>query len=104
MVFCLGAAIDLLEGQNGNPHLWTLAGEFLHPNDGPEKVNLGTEYSYQDFVSLRAGYRFNYDEESLTLGAGINVFTSSLRFKVDYSFWDFGILGNINMFSIVLGF
>ncbi|MBD3290095.1 PorV/PorQ family protein [candidate division KSB1 bacterium] len=103
MSFNLGCAYDILENVDGNPHLWTVAAEFIHPNDGPEKVNIGTEYSFQDFLSLRGGYRFNYDEEGLTLGGGIKVKTSSLAVSFNYSYWAFGVLGDVNMFSIGLG-
>ena len=104
MSFGLGAAFDFLEGKDDNPHYWTVAAEFLHPNDGPEKVNVGTEYSFMDFVNLRAGYRFNYDEESYTLGGGLKLKTGGIALSVNYSYWTFGILGSVNMFSVGFGF
>lgn len=101
----IGAAIDILEGKDGNPHLLTLAVDFLHPNDGPEKWNVGTEYSYHNFLMLRAGYRFNYDEEGLTLGAGMTVITASKIFlSMNYAYWDFGVFGSTNMISLGFGF
>lgn len=103
MSFSLGAAIDIIEGKDDNPHLLTLAGEFVHPNDGPEKINIGTEYAFNNFLMLRGGYRYNYDEEGITLGGGLNVRTSAWSFMLNYSYWNFGVLGSINMFSIGLG-
>jgi len=100
MVFVLGGAIDLFEGRNGNPHLWTVAAEFTHPNDGPEKVHLGTEYTYNNFVSLRAGYRFFYDEEGLTFGGGLRISTSTFGASINYAYIDFGRLNNVQLFSI----
>ena len=99
MVFVLGAAVDVIEKKEGSPHLWTVAAEFTHPNDGPEKVHLGTEYSLFDFVFLRGGYKFNYDEEGLTLGAGLRVHFSNFSFLVNYAYIDFGRLNKVHMFS-----
>ncbi len=102
MTFVLGGAIDILEG-NDSPHKWTLASEFIHTNDASEKINLGTEYSFMDIAYLRGGYRFNYDEEGLTLGGGLNINAGGFSARVDYSYMDFGRLGDISMISVVLG-
>ncbi len=105
MAFLLGAAVDILEKKEGSPHYWTVAGEFSHPNDGPEKVNLGTEYSFMDFVMLRGGYRFNYDEEGLTLGAGIRVHLSNnAPVSINYAYIDYGRLSKVHMFSTGFAF
>ncbi len=98
--FSFGAAYDVLEGGTGSPHLWTLAAEFVHPNDGPEKVNLGTEYSFRNLMILRGGYRFNYDEEGLTLGAGLNVTLSGYELSMGYAYWEFGRLGATHVISL----
>lgn len=102
--FSFGAAYDLLEGGTGSPHLWTLAAEFVHPNDGPEKVNLGTEYSFRNLLILRGGYRYNYDEEGLTLGAGLKAALSGYELSVGYAYWDFGRLGATHVISMGFSF
>ena len=102
MSFQLGAAFDILEGGD-NPYLWTVAGEFVHPNDGPEKINVGTEYTMFNLLSLRAGYRFNYDEEDLTFGAGINVKTSSVGFTINYAYMNLNRFSEVHMFSLLIG-
>ncbi len=105
MAFQLGAAIDILEGGESSAHLWTVAAEFIHPNDGPEKVNLGTEYKLMDLLMLRGGYRFNYDEEGLTLGGGINVsMANSLDFLINYAYLDVGRFDTVHMFSLGFAF
>jgi hypothetical protein len=103
MVFAMGIAYDLLEATNGSPHLWTLGMEFTHPNDGPEKLHLATEYTLMNMAILRGGYRFNYDEEGLTLGGGLNLKMASFGVKFDYAFIDFGRLDSVHMFSVGLG-
>ncbi len=98
--FSFGAAYDLLEGGAGSMHLWTMAVEFVHPNDGPEKVNVGTEYSFRDLLKLRAGYRYNYDEEGLTLGTGVNAGVGGYELSVGYAYWAFGKLGAVHLVSM----
>lgn len=104
MTFVLGAALDVMEGGENNPHLWTIAGEFVHTNDAEEKVNIGTEYSFMDFVMLRGGYRAFYDEEGITFGAGLRVHTESFSVLINYAYMDFGRLDSVNMFSFSFGF
>jgi len=100
VVFSLGAAYDFFEG-NDSPHFMTLAAEFIHPNDGPERVHIGAEYSLMELLILRGGYRFNYDEDGLSLGAGIKVSVSRNNLiEIDYAFMDFGLLGVRHMFTL----
>jgi hypothetical protein len=101
--FRVGAAIDLLEGIE-SPHLLTLAVEGLHPNDGPEKLNVGVEYTLFELFRARGGYKFNYDEESYTFGAGLNLSIDRTKLMFDYAFVDFGNLDTVQMFSLGLGF
>ena len=101
--FSFGAAYDLMEGGAGSLHHWTVAAEFVHPNDGAEKVNMGTEYTFRNLFSVRGGYRFNYDEEGLTLGTGINVGLSGYTLNVGYAFWEFGRLGSVHIVSMAFG-
>lgn len=100
MIFQFGAAMDVLEGGSDNPHLWTLAAEFTRPNDGAEKVHMGTEYTYMDLITFRGGYRFNYDEQGLTLGGGLRLHTGSYGLLVNYAYLAFGRLTHVHMFSV----
>jgi hypothetical protein len=100
--FHLGMAYDLLEGGDTGPHMLTIGADFVHLSDASEKVNVAAEYGIMDMVYLRGGYRFNYDEEDLTFGAGINVMTSSLAMSINYAFLAFGRFDDVHMFSIGL--
>ena len=100
-VFSLGAAYDFFDDE-GSRQLLTVAAEFVHPNDGPEKIHCGAEYSLLDMLSLRGGYRFNYDEDGLSLGAGLKVTAASRHvIEINYAYLDFGLLGSNHMFTIV---
>lgn len=97
--FRVGIGMDFLDGENSN-QLLTVLLEASHPNDGPERLNLGAEYVLGNVISLRGGYRFNYDEESFTFGGGINYETDSFNSQINYAYVDFGLLKQVHVFSI----
>lgn len=66
--FRVGGSFSLL--QRGESRLLTSA-EFTHPPDNSEKLNLGAEYSFHDYLFLRGGYKMNYDTEGMTAGFGV---------------------------------
>ena len=103
MQFIGGLAYDVLDKET-SPHFLTVALEAIHPNDGKEKVNCGVEYIFRDLLSLRGGYRFNYDEESLTLGCGIKTTINDIDCSINYGWADFGRLDYIQAFSVDICF
>lgn len=101
--FRVGLAMDFLNAKE-SPHLLTVALDGDHPNDGPEKFHLGAEYHFEHKLALRAGYRFNYDEQGVTLGAGVNYSFAGLAGTANYAFVDFGALSQVHMFSFGMAF
>jgi hypothetical protein len=104
LVFRVGMSMDVL---NTVDNRFTLSVDALHPNDNNESVNVGGEYMFKDLIALRAGYRSLFlrdSEEGLTLGAGLSAKLSGLGFYLDYAYQDFGVLDNIQKFSIRLSF
>ncbi|KPL06248.1 hypothetical protein AMJ86_09210 [bacterium SM23_57] len=101
--FRVGMAMDFLGGET-SPHLLTLSVEGTHPNDGPEKIHVGTEYWYNNMLAIRSGYRANYDEEDITLGGGLRYSISGLMLRVDYGYIAFGRLGQVHMFTLGASF
>ena len=101
-VFRVGASMTMLD--SGNNSL-LLAGEFSHPPDNDERMNVGGEYSFKDFFFLRAGYNINYDTENLAAGLGVK-FPSSLstETRFDYSYVDMSVLGGAHRFSLDIAF
>ncbi|MEP0862194.1 MAG: PorV/PorQ family protein [Ignavibacterium sp.] len=97
----LGAAAELI-GQKESEYRITLIAEALHPTDADERVNLGTEIAWNEMIILRAGYKFFYDEETISFGVGINP-GLSLPVIADFSFADYGRLGNVLRFTLQLG-
>lgn len=73
--------------------------ESWHPRDFKEKIKIGAEFESHDVVRLRAGYMDNYDERGLTAGLGLNQNLGTTVFRLDYAFQEFGVFGNVHIFS-----
>jgi hypothetical protein len=101
-VFRVGASMTMLESGN---NAFLLAGEFSHPPDNSERINVGGEYSFKDFVFARAGYNIGYDTEKLAAGIGVKFPSSmSTETRFDYSFVDMSELGGAHRFSLDIAF
>jgi len=103
--FRVGVAMDLIKGENLR---FTVASDALRPSDNSEIVNLGGEIALNELLFLRGGYKslFRDDsEEGLTLGVGLNLVTgSSLDWRFDYTFADFGLFEDIHMIALGVSF
>ena len=92
----------------------------IHPNNNPEYLNIGLEYSAMDMVFLRVGkshtfYELSFQEEDqnidigpeqwLSFGAGVKYqIPRGPMINIDYVFTDFGIFNNIEGYSISFTF
>jgi long-subunit fatty acid transport protein len=82
----------------------TVAFDLFQPNDYSQQAHVGVEYEFAETFALRGGYKFNYDYEGLTLGAGIRHTLGSVRMSLDYSFGSIGpYLGNVQRISLGAG-
>jgi len=106
LMFRVGVSMDVLKGM-GNSNL-VLSLDALHPNDDTESLNLGSEYVYNHMFTLRAGYNslFTGDfEKGLTLGVGLSYrLLGTATLKIDYAYKDFGVLNEVQMFTLGLSF
>ncbi|MFC1620209.1 PorV/PorQ family protein [Candidatus Neomarinimicrobiota bacterium] len=99
LIFRIGFSVDFISlfGMESSTHQATFAFEGANPRDYSERIHAGVEYWYQDLIALRAGYKFNYDNEDLSYGAAIKLAGISLG----YAHSAFGsILGVVDRFSI----
>ncbi|MBW7888069.1 MAG: PorV/PorQ family protein [Bacteroidetes bacterium] len=96
--FRAGIAMDFLDGED-SPHLLTAVLEGDHPNDGREKFHIGFNYGFENTFFFRAGYKFNYDVQRFTFGAGINYSWGGMNATIDYAYVDFSELMQVHMFS-----
>jgi hypothetical protein len=95
--FRIGAAMDLYDKGD----LKTLLSVQLnHPVDNSEYFVAGVEQSYKEKLFLRGGYIGNQAQRSLSFGAGVNIPISKFGLSADYSWSDFGVLGDIQKIQI----
>ena len=75
--------------------------EFSHPPDNAERLNVGAEYAFKNFVFLRGGYNINYDAEGIAGGVGFHFPVSVAgQADLDYAFTDMKDLGGAHRFSL----
>lgn len=98
--FRLGVGYDILETTEGFRQRLTAYLEGVHPNDGPERIHAALEYNLLDILSLRGGYKFNYDEQGLTFGAGVDFSMGGMSGRIDYAYLDYGRLTNVHLFTL----
>jgi hypothetical protein len=106
-MFKVGTAMDVYQGKNHNV---LAAFEFDHPADNAERASVGGEYTLKAFepnvkLQMRAGYRFNRDEERGTAGFGVEFPTGSASWmRVDYAWSQMNFLDDTHKFSAELRF
>jgi len=101
--FRAGIAMDFLD-EEGSPHLITAVVEGDHPNDGKEKFHLGVIYGFDGIFFIRTGYKFNYDVQKFTFGAGITYPFGTTQGTINYAYVDFGELTQVHSFSLGFSF
>jgi hypothetical protein len=103
--FFVGVGYDFIGGLNKKESAHTISSylEMSHPNDNQERIHAALEYNYLGFFFLRGGYKFNYDEQGITLGFGLNYYTSGVIGRFDYAFLDYGRLESVHLFTLGFG-
>ncbi|MCS7169156.1 MAG: PorV/PorQ family protein [Candidatus Kapabacteria bacterium] len=114
LMFRAGVAFDalsLLQGRMDTPKLYAegrqehrlvAAADFETYSDVPEQFALGMEYTWNEILSVRAGYRFGNDQMWLTGGVGIQYIGSGFRGQMDYAITPTRILGLVNRLSLTV--
>jgi long-subunit fatty acid transport protein len=102
-VFRVGTSADIIS--TGESKLLG-SFEFSHPPDNAERLNVGAEYSFKDYLYLRSGMNVNYDSEGFAAGAGVRFPISSLKTNAnfDYAYTDMKTLGAAHRFSMRVRF
>ncbi len=100
LLFRFGLATDALRG---DPARLTIAADVVDTRDHSFQVNTGAECEFLEIVSVRGGYRFNYDESNFTLGLGLKMPEGSpVGARVDYSYMRFNLFNDVHRLSILL--
>lgn len=96
------------EAFNNSLHRAFVAVDAEHPNNDYESVQVGAEYVFRNVLALRGGYKSLFlqeSEQSFTLGAGINyALVGNIMFHFDFAYVDFGLLENVQKYSIGIDF
>jgi len=100
--FRLGLAYDF-EFNEDSKLLAALDG--YNTRDRGQQGSLGLEYSWQDRLALRAGYKIRADEEGIAVGGGYDFEIPEFgTVGIHYAWADLGRLENAHRFSLVLNF
>jgi hypothetical protein len=105
LLFRLGTAADIIGPDPlflpDEDNRLSVAFDLFQPNDYDQQQHVGVEYEFARTFALRAGYKFHYDSEGLTLGGGIKHTLGSVSLSLDYSYGSVGdYLGHVQRISL----
>jgi hypothetical protein len=102
LTFRIGAAYDF-EFNEDSKLLATLDG--YNTRDRGQQASVGFEYSWQDHLAVRAGYKIRTDEEGIAVGGGYDFEIPNFgNLGFSYAWADLGRLENAHRFSLMLNF
>ncbi len=110
IIFRIGLSMDVVS-PNGNAlvamgpgHEVRFALEAINSNDYSERLHVGGEYSFNDFLMVRGGYRVNYEEGNLAFGFGLAPRLSGMEVRIDYAYVGYEFLTAPHRFTMTLAF
>ncbi|MGC9363682.1 MAG: PorV/PorQ family protein [Fidelibacterota bacterium] len=102
LLFRFGIAYSITRSKNQ----LTLTCDLNHPSNDIESINVGLEYCLLNIFYLRTGYQSLFDDDSengLTYGFGLETpLKNSFGLAFSYSFAEWGLLENVQRFSVDL--
>ncbi|MEJ2634359.1 MAG: PorV/PorQ family protein [Calditrichia bacterium] len=101
LLFRFGLASDVMKNDK---YRLTLSSDVMDSRDFIHRIMVGGEFAFLEKVFLRGGYKFNYDEEKFSLGAGVNLNVMGSEMRLDYAYQDFGPFSNTQFFSFIFAF
>jgi hypothetical protein len=108
LVYRMGFMLDIVGAysqiKRSSVNRFTVAVEANDPVDHILRYNLGAEYEWNGMFALRSGYKLNYDEAGLTLGAGFTVNKGGTLIRLDYSYNNYGLLDYVHQYSFMFTF
>jgi len=97
MMFRAGIAAEIIDRDN---QVLTVSTDVIHPSDNIERMNIGVQYTLFNVLALRGGYIIGADAANFSAGAGFQIGF----IEIDYAYLDYGILNDIQTFSVALNF
>jgi len=95
-IFRLGSAVTVFKNRMSS---MLVSLQLNHPVDNAENIIIGGEARVLKLLFLRGGYKINYDEEKFAYGWGLDIPLNKYILKLDYSYSDFGVLGEAQRFT-----
>jgi len=88
LYFNVNTAMSLL-GKQGGPIQLLLSIESAFATDYRDRYHVGSELWIADMLALRGGYKFFYDTEDWTIGAGLKLKIGARRILIDIAYSNF---------------
>lgn len=109
LVFRIGASTSLVGAQNafvsaGPAHHLALSLEAINTNDFNERLHVGLEYAFSDFLMLRGGYRMGYEEGNWAAGFGLLPSMGGLQLRIDYAYGAYQYLQDPHRLTMTVAF
>jgi len=106
LVFRLGVAADLMDfiAEGLEDVDLKVAIDALHPTDYTERIHVGAELVLLDRYAFRAGYKFNHDVETFSLGVGFGFRFAGVESRLDYSYTAANYFKDVSRLSIQFQF
>jgi hypothetical protein len=100
LLFRFGIATDVF---SGSMQRLTVAADVLDSRDYRYRIHTGGEWSFREILFLRGGYKFNYDDGNLSLGAGLQLpDLDGFGVRFDYSYESLEFLEDVQRISLRL--
>jgi hypothetical protein len=116
ITFSMGTSITPLVSES---QVGRVAVDVVKQQDYLPYFNIGMEYTVEDLLSLRAGYKLNYSDvedpgrtnrnpiqtsiEGWSVGGGVHTLWQDYEVRIDYAFTDMKIVKDVHRFSIRFG-
>lgn len=104
ILFRVGLGVPMRLGSSNEAVLVVNA---YQPSDNTQSVSFGGEWTIMDLLSIRGGYQHLFQQDSetgLTLGGGLKYDVSRFGFRFDYAWNNYGMIGDVNRFTVGFSF
>ena len=88
LYFNINTAMSII-GEQGSGFQWLISAESAFATDYRDRYHVGTEIWIADLVAVRSGYKFFYDTEDWTVGAGLKLGVGSRKIIIDVAYSNF---------------
>ena len=109
LIYRIGVSIGVAGKSNaffdlGDIHRFDMNVDAIHTNDYAERLHLGGEYIFSDFLALRTGYRVNYEEGNWSFGVGLRYGFGDVEVQADYAYVQFTYLESPHRLTVSMRF